>query len=124
MTDAKGEGLALLAAGCAPFAIGALLPRDGVDALPSCPFRALTGLPCPLCGATRAFAHAARGDTAFLDYNAVWVFVALALMLAGAFVLLTRTRVLPALSRRALPLVIALGAAGWAWALAERATIV
>jgi hypothetical protein len=30
--------------------------------LPPCGFRLLTGLPCPGCGLTTAFAHAVRGD--------------------------------------------------------------
>lgn len=32
--------------------------------LPACPFRAVTGVACPSCGATRAFEALARGDFA------------------------------------------------------------
>jgi hypothetical protein len=115
-------GLTLMAVGCAPFAAGALVPADGDTGL-LCPFRELTGLPCPLCGATRAFALAVRGDTGFTSYNAVWVVVAALLIVAGAVVLFMRR--VPALPPRlAVVLVVLLAATGWAYALAQRATIV
>jgi hypothetical protein len=124
---ARREGFALIAAGCFPFLVGALVPRDGVALMPPCPFRTITGLPCPMCGGTRAFAWAARGDAGFLNYNAFWVFVALALIVAGALVLAFRRPFVDALMRtplRAVGLVVVLAACGWAYALAERATIV
>jgi hypothetical protein len=37
-----------------------------------CPLREATGVPCPACGATRAFFHLANGDTGFLHYNWAW----------------------------------------------------
>src|SRR3954470_4584415 len=94
--------------------------------MPPCLFRTLTGLPCPLCGGTRAFAWAARGDGGFLHYNAFWVFVALAMILAGVLVLATRRQFVEALTltpRRAILTLALLGGSGWAYALAERATI-
>jgi hypothetical protein len=112
-------GLGLAAVGCAPFAAGAIVPADGDTGL-LCPFRELTGLPCPLCGATRAFALAARGDARFIDYNAVWVAVAALLIVAGA-VALVRGRA----PRVATPgLVVALAVVAWTYALAQRGAIV
>ena len=43
------------------------------DGAALCPFRALTGVPCPLCGATRAFVYFFNGDGRFLDYNWAWL---------------------------------------------------
>jgi Protein of unknown function (DUF2752) len=102
---------ALIAAGCLPFAAAALIERGGVE-LP-CPFRELTGLPCPFCGATRAFALAAHGDLAFADYNAVWVLVAVAVAAAG----LGRAKPPPAWIYAAVIVV------AWGYALAQRGTI-
>src|SRR3954451_1347089 len=78
-------GLLLAGGGCLPFAVGALMAppgEAGPGGLP-CPFRALTGLPCPLCGATRAFTLAVRGDAGALHYNAAWVALAALAILAG-----------------------------------------
>src|SRR4051794_2187859 len=87
-------GLLLVAGGCLPFAAGALLAapgQDGPGGLP-CPFRAATGMPCPLCGATRAFALAARGDSRVWHFNAAWVVLAVAAALAGVVALAASLR--------------------------------
>ena len=116
------DGVGLLALGCAPFVAGAIVPADGDIGL-LCPFRELTGLPCPLCGATRAFALAARGDLGFTSYNAVWVAVAAGLIVAGAVTAIRRRR--PALSAQAATaLVVLVAVVAWGYALAQRATIV
>ena len=119
-------GVLLVAGGCLPFAAGALVGEDGTGLV--CPFRAATGLPCPLCGATRAFALAARGDGAWVSYNAPWVVLAALSIVIGAVALLggvrfTRARAwlrtpAHAVPAAALPLLVA-----WAYALAQRATI-
>jgi hypothetical protein len=113
-------GLTLLGAGCLPFAVGAAAGEDG-GLLPSCPFRSTTGLPCPLCGATRAFALAVRGDGGWTAYNAPWVVLAVAAALAGVAVL---AGVRPRPGPRALAVAAALFVAvAWAYALAQRGTI-
>jgi Protein of unknown function (DUF2752) len=104
---------AMVATGTLPLVVGALVPVSAVsgDAV-LCPFRALTGVPCPLCGATRAFVHAGHLDGRWLDYGAVWVVAAVALVVLG----LARRRV-PAWTLAPV-LVVA-----WAWALAHASTI-
>lgn len=65
-------GLAVAMLGAFPVA-HALTPLILRDAIPLCPFRILTGKPCPFCGVTRAIALAthARWREAFL-MNPLW----------------------------------------------------
>jgi hypothetical protein len=120
-------GALLVGAGCLPFAAGVLAGSDGDGGLlPPCPFREATGLPCPLCGATRAFGLAVRGDGGWTAYNAVWVILAAVAVLAGALTLagaLPLARPKP--GRRAVTAAaLAVVAVAWAYALAQRGTIV
>ena len=58
-------------------AVAVLRPTDSGPT--PCPWRTLTGLDCPFCGATRAAASLAHGDvTAALDHNAFFVLLILA----------------------------------------------
>jgi hypothetical protein len=126
--SATRANAALLAAGAVPLAAGAVVPLDGTEidaAVPACPFRAATGIPCPLCGGTRAIALAAHGDGRFLSYGAVWVLVAIAAVVAGAVALIRgRTRPWwPAGSRRPLAIGAAVIGLAWAWAIAHADSI-
>ena len=99
------------------------------DGLLTCPFRALTGLPCPLCGSTRGVVLAARGDAAFLDFNAVTVMALAAVALYGAAAVVValrggRLRAPAPRGRMVVALVAAAAAIAWAWTLAHRETIV
>ncbi len=99
--------------GAAPLVAGALIPVEAVlDGPTLCPFQLATGAPCPLCGATRAFVLFGHADGRWLDYGAVWVVVALALIALGV----ARRRI----TVWALPVV---GALAWAWALAHAGAI-
>ena len=110
--------LRLTLLGAAPLAAGALAPPSVVsDEGIWCPFRAATGQPCPFCGATRAFVLAGHGDARFLNYGAVWVAVALVLVVSGLF---WRGR---ATGRWTWPAVAGVVAVAWAWALAHADTI-
>jgi Protein of unknown function (DUF2752) len=63
-----------------------------------CPWRTLTGLDCPFCGATRAVASLAHGDVVTaLDHNVLFVVVILPLAVAAWAVWAARSwRGLPA----------------------------
>jgi len=77
-------GAALACAAAAPFA------RDLARGVPPCAFHAVTGLPCPTCGATRAVLALARLDpVAALAWNPLVTLAVLA-FLAGGVVALAR----------------------------------
>ena len=123
-SDERRLGALLIAGGCLPFAAGALAGRDGdTGLLPPCPFREATGLPCPLCGATRAFALAVRGDGGWLSYNAPWVVLAALSVAAGALLLAGVRPRHPGPLRSPSPRCCSPRVA-WAYALAQRQTIV
>lgn len=70
----------MVAAGVAVGGVGAVGVARGIDLpLPPCPLRALTGIPCPGCGAGRCVTALLEGDLGgALDANAL---VPLALLL-------------------------------------------
>ena len=121
-------GLLLVLAGLLPFAAGlAYTTVDGAGLFSTvCPFLSVTGIPCPFCGSTRAFAFATSGDPAFLDFNAFWVFAAAGLVTVGLAIMFTRFSLKGFWSRRdnlAVYLVVGAILAGWACALLNRGTI-
>ena len=92
LRDVRTSGLALIAAGAADSAGGVHPPFV-------CPLRALTGVPCPLCGMTTSVESTLHGDIgAALAANPAGV-VAVAAALAVQFVRAPRValpRVVPA----------------------------
>lgn len=124
----RRDGKLLIAAGCVPFAIGGAFAAAGGndESLVFCPFRLMTGLPCPLCGGTRAFAYATSGEPKFLTYNGFWVFVALAVIVTGLIMAFTRIPVRRFWQRSRLVPVIVIGllfAGGWIWSFSNQTTI-
>ena len=77
-------------AGCAALAVVGLVDPSRHTLAPPCPLQALTGLDCPLCGATRATHALLNGQLATaLDFNALYV---LALPVLGVVMLLWLVR--------------------------------
>lgn len=76
--------LAAAVAGGAALAVVGLVDPSRHTLGPPCPLKVLTGLDCPMCGATRATHQLLRGDiVAALDFNALYV-VLLPLVAASA----------------------------------------
>lgn len=95
------------------------------DAIPLCPFRIVTGKPCPLCGLTRAIAQATHGrwQSAFA-LNALWPAFAAMMILLGLLLVndavtgrRSATRLLQILAARWVEIVVALILFG-AWRIA------
>lgn len=80
---ARTFGLATLGGAVAGSAL--LLARPPLaGAYPGCPWLALTGLDCPLCGGTRCVAALLHGDvTAAVDYNLLAAVVVPALLIVA-----------------------------------------
>jgi hypothetical protein len=117
-----------LLACAAPFAAGAVLPvsmaQGGADES-LCPSLQLTGVPCPLCGSTRAFVLLMHGDSSWTSFNAVVVLLisaALLWFLAGVLWPARRLR-LPDTRLFWVGGVVGSLAAAWAWTLTHAGTI-
>jgi hypothetical protein len=119
-----------------PFCVGRLLFEPAADGIAGlawpCPFRALTGLPCPACGATRSVVLFAHGDARFMHYNPWWVAVLLAACLCSLGLLLARSAgvrtarwrdLLGLGGRHQLAAAAVVLIAGWAVALAHASAI-
>ncbi|CAN5513621.1 hypothetical protein BH09VER1_BH09VER1_45160 [soil metagenome] len=90
MTSRQRRGKALAALGIVAFLVCfALLPlpRPGLPLLPVCPFKSMTGLPCPLCGGTRAAHAMLQGDLARTLYLNPLAIPAVLLLVFAALVL-------------------------------------
>ena len=80
-----------MAAGLGACAYIAMVDPNHSSAYPQCPTKLLTGIDCPMCGATRAVHSLLKGDVVgALDHNLLFVLLLPALVYA--FVAWTSTR--------------------------------
>ncbi len=85
-THVERRHLVLATAGCAALAVVGLVDPSRHALGPPCPLRALTGLDCPLCGATRATHALLRADLGTaLDFNALYVVLLPVVAVVAAF---------------------------------------
>jgi hypothetical protein len=104
-TDARDARLGA----AAMLGIAVAWPRLPVHPPLACPFRTVTGIPCPLCGMTRAVVATVHGHLLeSLRFNPAGILVVLAAIALVAGVRLERLRVPPWL-------LVGLGALLWAW---------
>lgn len=91
-------------------------PELPVEVVPPCPLRAVTGIPCPMCGMTRGVTALVHGDlaSAIVLNPASLVAVALALLLLLQW--RTKRVVLPVWT------IVAFLALMWTWQLFKYAT--
>lgn len=95
--DAKRRALFVLPLTSAVFAVSAMWSPKDLPGFVLCPFRAVTGLPCPGCGMTRAFCSIGHGDFAgAFGFNVLAPFVFLAALLLWAHALATLLKLDPA----------------------------
>lgn len=95
--------------------------------LPACTWTFAFGLPCPSCGMTTAFAHAARGDllSSFVAQPAGALLAVVTAMVAvmGLYAAITGSRVLALFSACARPRFVAIGVAvlliAWGYKIAQ-----
>jgi hypothetical protein len=100
MTDPTAPGdvglrRGLLLGGGLAVAAGLLLTAPavlGVNVIPPCPFRTLTGFDCPLCGGTRATRALLTGDvSAAVNYNVLVPVMAVVGVILGLWWLAARS---------------------------------
>ena len=92
--------------------------------LPACPFRSLTGIPCPTCGATHVALALLNGDLrAALGANPLAALAAVAFIVGGvlapiwAFTRFPMPELAAPLPRWVRAAIVTVLLAGWAWVI-------